>query len=149
MPKGMKIMSSELLDSGCMQRLDEFWSADMDDSVRRSAAARQCVVLTESLHAYWAHQHIGCPTWSHWKNSSADCWDQYSHAWVRQTQAEGDTLALVYANTLTQGQSTVTAPSLHGDMNKQWTAGGSKGTDAKSSPCMVSAQSWGSTILIS
>lgn len=49
------------------------------------------VCRAESLHAHWTHQHIGCPTWSHWKNSSSSKWQncgRYSNARVRQT--EGD-----------------------------------------------------------
>lgn len=47
-PKGIKIIS-ELLNTEWKQRLDEFWSADMYNSVRGLAATVQCVLLSQFM----------------------------------------------------------------------------------------------------
>lgn len=109
MPKGMKIIS-ELLDREWKKRLDDFRSADMYNSVQRLAAAVQSVALahfTLSEHI----KHIGCPTWSHRKNSSAG---KVGPLWPIQSctgqahAGRGRYNHTLYASTTLHSQNTVT-----------------------------------------
>ncbi len=112
MPKGMKIIS-ELADSEWKQSLDEFRSADMDNSVQRLAAAVQRVALshfTLAEHINTSAVPLGALGKLFSRQIGAVVTNTVTHGSGR-TQAEGDTLA-VYANTLSHSPSTVTPPCL-------------------------------------